>query len=89
MWANGMEGGHVHGREHVRAYWRAQWEEIDPTVDPLAVTEGDDGRTLVVVHQVVRALDGELLADVELVHAFTTDGDGQITRFDIEGPGPA
>jgi nuclear transport factor 2 (NTF2) superfamily protein len=24
-WANGMDGGHVHGREAVRAYWTRQW----------------------------------------------------------------
>jgi ketosteroid isomerase-like protein len=25
VWANGMDGGHVHGREAVRAYWTRQW----------------------------------------------------------------
>ena len=25
IWANGMEGGHVHGREGVRSYWTRQW----------------------------------------------------------------
>ena len=24
-WANGMDGGHVHGREAVREYWTRQW----------------------------------------------------------------
>ena len=24
IWANGMEGGHVHGREGVRSYWMRQ-----------------------------------------------------------------
>jgi ketosteroid isomerase-like protein len=24
-WANGMDGGHVYGREAVRAYWTRQW----------------------------------------------------------------
>ena len=35
MWANGMEGGHVHGRDAVRAYWTRQWAMIDPRVDPV------------------------------------------------------
>jgi len=26
IWANGVEGGHVHGREEVRSYWKSgQW----------------------------------------------------------------
>jgi len=24
IWANGMEGGHVHGRDEVRSYWKRQ-----------------------------------------------------------------
>ena len=26
-WANGMDGGHVHGREAVREYWTRQWND--------------------------------------------------------------
>ena len=25
VWANGMEGGYVHGRDGVRSYWTRQW----------------------------------------------------------------
>jgi hypothetical protein len=25
VWANGMEGGHVYGRDEVRSYWKRQW----------------------------------------------------------------
>jgi nuclear transport factor 2 (NTF2) superfamily protein len=25
VWANGMDGGHVHGREAAREYWTRQW----------------------------------------------------------------
>jgi ketosteroid isomerase-like protein len=28
-WANGMEGGIVHGSEGVRAYWTRQWQMIE------------------------------------------------------------
>ncbi|HUD53749.1 MAG TPA: nuclear transport factor 2 family protein [Terracidiphilus sp.] len=28
-WANGMEGGHVHGRDGVREYWTRQWAILD------------------------------------------------------------
>src|SRR5215470_14969634 len=29
-WANGMDGGHVHGREAVREYWTRQWTLVSP-----------------------------------------------------------
>src|SRR5215207_4610587 len=35
-WANGMEGGYVHGHDGVRAYWTHQWRLIDPFVEPQA-----------------------------------------------------
>ncbi|MFL5335533.1 MAG: nuclear transport factor 2 family protein, partial [Geminicoccaceae bacterium] len=31
-WANGMVGGHVHGREAVREYWTRQWTMVSPHV---------------------------------------------------------
>ena len=34
IWANGMEGGHVHGREEVRSYWKRRWAMVNPHVDP-------------------------------------------------------
>ena len=34
VWANGMEGGHVNGRDGVREYWTRQWALVDPHVDP-------------------------------------------------------
>ena len=30
VWANGMDGGFVHGREAVRAYWTRQWSMVIP-----------------------------------------------------------
>jgi ketosteroid isomerase-like protein len=35
IWANGMEGGHVHGREGVRSYWTRQWAMINRHVGPM------------------------------------------------------
>ena len=34
IWANGMEGGHVHGREEVRSYWKRRWAMVNPHVEP-------------------------------------------------------
>src|ERR1700682_3382755 len=35
VWANGMDGGHVHGREAVREYWTRQWTVVSPHVEPV------------------------------------------------------
>jgi nuclear transport factor 2 (NTF2) superfamily protein len=81
-WANGMDGGYVHGRDGVREYWTRQWAMVNPRVDPIGFSEGSDGKTVVRVHQVVRDLSGAILADVEVRHIFTIE-DGLIKRFDI------
>jgi ketosteroid isomerase-like protein len=63
VWANGWEGGHVRGRAAVRDYWTRQFAAIQPRVTPEEITLADDGHVAVLAHQVVRSLDGELLAD--------------------------
>jgi hypothetical protein len=85
-WANGMDGGHEHGREAVRAYWTKQWAAIAPRVEPLRIMRGDDGATVVEVHQVVRDLEGKVLLDETVRHVFQMK-DGLVTRFDIENAG--
>jgi ketosteroid isomerase-like protein len=82
VWANGMEGGYVHGREGVRQYWTRQWAEIDPRVEPVGFTENGNGQVAVEVHQVVRDLNGNVLKDTMVGHLFQIK-DGLITRFDI------
>jgi len=81
-WANGMEGGHVLGREAVRAYWTRQWAILDPHVDPLEIEEDEAGRLVVEVHQVVRDLEGTVLVDTIVHHAYRF-ADGLIQRMDI------
>ena len=86
-WANGMDGGHVHGREAVRAYWTKQWAAIAPRVDPMHITLRDDGATAVEVHQVVRGPRwAKVLLDETVRHVFQID-EGLVTRFDIENAG--
>ncbi len=79
-WANGMEGGHVHGREGVRNYWTRQWTMLDPHVQPISVSPGPDGTARVRVHQVVRDLKGTILRDTMITHVFRIEQD-LITRF--------
>lgn len=81
-WANGMEGGHVHGRDEVRRYWTRQWAMFDPRVEPVAFSDGPSGEIVIQVHQVVRDLSGNLLADRMVGHVFRIEG-GLIKRFDI------
>lgn len=82
IWANGMEGGHVHGREGVRDYWTRQWAMIDPHVEPIAFSQGPEGEVIVEVHQVVHDLNGNLLHDDMVGHIFRIE-DGLVRRFDI------
>ena len=82
IWANGMEGGHVHGRDEVRSYWTRQWTIVDPHVEPVAFARDSQGEMVVEVHQVVRDLNGNLLADKMVGHVFRIEN-GLIKRFDI------
>ena len=68
VWANGMEGGHVHGRDEVRSYWKRQWAIIDPHVEPVEISSNGEGEVVVKVHQVVRDPKGNLLADRMVIH---------------------
>jgi ketosteroid isomerase-like protein len=81
-WANGMEGGHVHGRDGVREYWTRQWSNLDPRVEPVEFSRGRDGETIIEVHQVVHDKAGQLLADRRVGHIFRLE-EGLIRRFDI------
>jgi hypothetical protein len=90
-WANGMEGGYVHGRDGVRSYWARQWAILDPYVEPVGFSTNPDGHIIVEVHQIVRDLQGNVLADQMVGHIFRFEY-GLVKRFDIREPsgqGPA
>jgi hypothetical protein len=82
VWANGMDGGYVFGREEVRKYWTRQWAMVNPRVEPIAFSTGPKGESVLRVHQVVRDLNGNLLVDQEVEHIFSIE-DNLIKRFDI------
>jgi hypothetical protein len=81
-WPNAIDGGRLHGHDEVREYWTRQFETIDPHVEPQALSDDEQGRTVVDVHQVVRDLDGGVIADQHLQHVYTIT-DGVIARMDI------
>jgi hypothetical protein len=89
-WANGMDGGHVHGRKALREYWTRQWAIVSPHVEPVAFNRGADGALIVEVIQTVRDLDGKPLQgqthglkDKTVGHIFHLEG-GRVARFDIQ-----
>lgn len=89
-WANGMDGGHVHGREAVRAYWTRQWAMVSPRVEPVSFNPAADGSITVEVQQSVRDLAGNPLRDQThglrdktVRHVFRLH-QGKIVRFDIQ-----
>lgn len=81
-WANGMEGGFVHGPDGVREYWTRQFEVISAQVTPTKIELATDGRWAVAVHQVVHDMAGALLMDAMLQHRFTIE-DGLVKVFEI------
>lgn len=92
-WANGMDGGHVHGREAVRAYWERQWGVVSPKVEPVAFRASADGAVVVEVRQTVRDLEGgpvrevsQGLSDRMVGHVFRFR-DGKVASFDIRDGG--
>ncbi len=82
MWANGLDGGHVHGREQVRAYWEDQWKKMDSRAEPLRYHDSSDGTAQVDVHLTARGHDGSVLFDRPARHVFQFEGN-LIRRFDI------
>jgi ketosteroid isomerase-like protein len=90
VWANAMDGGHVHGHEAVRDYWTRQWAIVSPRVEPVAFRGTTDGAIVAEVRQSVRNLDGTPLvgqthglADKTVEHVFRLRA-GRIARFDVE-----
>lgn len=86
-WANGMEGGVVHGRDAVREYWARQWRLVDPRVEPRRISAGGGSRVVVEARQVVRDLAGRVLKEQNVVHAYELEG-GLIRRMEIRRSSP-
>jgi ketosteroid isomerase-like protein len=92
-WANGMDGGHVHGREAVRDYWTRQWALVSPHVEPVGFHRSANGAVVAEVIQSVRDLDGKPLVgqthglkDKTVEHVFRFQA-GEVVRFDIADAG--
>ncbi|QFS52332.1 nuclear transport factor 2 family protein [Nostoc sphaeroides] len=72
-WANGVEGGFVYGRDAVREYWTNQYKVIQVQLETLKFETDKNNRNVVTVHQIVRDLQGNLLADATIEQIFTIE----------------
>jgi ketosteroid isomerase-like protein len=73
-WPNAATGERLHGRAAVRAYWLAQWKDTDPRVEPMKIDETNDGGVQVLVDQLVRARDGAIISNKQVLHVYRFDG---------------
>ena len=80
-WANGMDGGYVHGHDAVKDYWTRQFTMVSSKVSPLEIEAGKD-IVKIKVHQVVHDLNGNLLADEFVYHIFHLQ-ENKIAVFEI------
>jgi len=81
-WANGLEGGFVYGRDAGREYWTDQFKDIQPQLETLKFETDEDGRDIVTVHQIVKDLQGNVLADATVHQIFTIE-DGLVSIYEI------
>jgi ketosteroid isomerase-like protein len=89
-WANGMDGGHVHGREAVREYWTRQWTMVSPHVEPVSFHRAKDSAIVAEVRQSVSDLQGNPLQGQanglkdKMVGQVFCFREGKLARFDIQ-----
>lgn len=81
-WANGVEGGFVYGRDAVREYWTNQFKDIRPELETLKFETDEKNRNVVTVHQVIKDLQGDVLADATIRQIFTIE-DGSISVYEL------
>ena len=81
-WANGVEGGFVYGRDAVREYWTNQFKDIQVELETLKFETDENNRNVVTVHQIIKDLQGNLLADATVQQIFTIE-DGLISLYEI------
>lgn len=81
-WANGLEGGFVYGRDAVREYWIEQFKTIQPELEPFKFETDENNRAVVTVHQIVKDLQGNVLAEATVRQIFTIEN-GLISLYEI------
>jgi hypothetical protein len=69
-WPSGWGDGSLQGAEALRDHLTRYWSTMQPELTPLRSHRVQGGWIEVDVHQIVRDLDGTVLTDSTLVHAF-------------------
>jgi len=80
-WANALTGDRIRGRAEMREVWLLQWTSLEVETEPIRIYE-EDGRTVVLVREIMREVGGQLLLDQEMEHVFTFR-DGLVERMDF------
>jgi SnoaL-like domain len=83
-WANGVEGGFIYGSDRVREYWINQFKDIQPELKTLKFETDENNRTVVTVHQIIKDLQGNVLADATVHQIFTIEN-GLVSLYEIGG----
>lgn len=85
-WPNALEGGRVHGHEGVREYWERQFRNSDPWVEPKRFWIDGDGMLVAEVHQTVMSLEGKVVSEQTVEHAYRMRG-GLIGYMEVRHTG--
>jgi len=80
-WSNALTGDRIRGRAEMREVWKLQWTSLEVLTEPIRIYE-EDGKTVVLVREVMREVGGHLLMDQEMEHVFTFR-DGLVERMDF------
>jgi len=81
-WPKAFEGGYVIGYDAIREYWTRQWSEINPKVIPISIIEIANGKIEVLIDQLVKDLDGNIVFKGKTKHIYTLHK-GLIAAMDI------
>jgi ketosteroid isomerase-like protein len=86
MWANGMDGGYVHGHKGLRDYWERQWSSLNPQIKPVSFRKTEEGSIFVDALFTGQPMEGQTqdFKDMPVGHVFHLK-DGLVSRFDIQG----
>lgn len=83
QWPKAFEGGYVIGHNEIREYWTRQWTEINPNVEPIRITERQNGTIEVEILQIVKDLKGNIIFEGIVKHIYTIQ-DNLLQKMDIE-----
>jgi len=83
-WPEPWSGGRVRGAAAVGAHLTAQRAALTVSLRPVQARAADAGLA-VVLHQVVRDVDGGVLSDTTVLHTLTVV-DGLVARLDVGEP---